>query len=233
LPWSTEGDDSDCPWDYKCCPLIDAMKCFAPCPELDEPCNLQCPFGLKMQASPCTVCECAPDPCLSAVCPLGTKCISKEFTPCAIQGRCGFNTQCITDPSIDVDPTPKPNTCPQYWPSMGSGLRTCRGPDNLCPGQQKCCQAPMMDYFGSPDNTVSYCVEPCQDLSNCALQCSHGMAIEGGCRICRCLPDPCSSITCPPDQSCQLLPTPCAYFPGRPPCPMLPVCTNGLHPFLG
>ena len=229
LPCSTEGDDSVCPWDYKCCPLIDGMKCFGPCPEFAEPCNLQCPFGLKVE-SPCTVCECAADPCLSATCPLGTKCLSKEYTPCAIQGRCGFTTECVDDPSIHVDPTPKPNNCPDYWPSMGAGHQTCRGPDALCPGLQKCCQSPMMDHFGPPGGATSSCVDPCEDISQCTLQCSHGYVIEGGCRLCQCAPNPCDAISCPPDQPCQLLPTPCAHFPGRPPCPMMPVCMNQFLP---
>ena len=224
LPCTSEGDDSVCPWDYKCCPLINGMKCFGPCPEFAQPCSLHCPFGLKVDASPCTVCECADDPCLSNECPLGTKCISQDYTPCAIPGRCGLKTQCVDDPSIHVDPTPKPNNCPDYWPSMGAGLRTCQGPDALCPGDKKCCQAPVSPMFNPSNTPVAYCADPCQDISKCTLQCSHGLVIEGGCRVCRCAPDPCDSITCTAGEYCQLLPTPCAHFPGRPPCPLMPVC---------
>jgi len=223
LSCSTEGEDSVCPWDYKCCPLTDGMKCFAPCPEFAQPCNIQCPFGLKIGSSPCTVCECAEDPCLSTTCPLGTKCISEQHKPCAIEGRCGLAVRCIDDPSIHVDPTPKPNKCPDYWPSMGAGLRTCRGPDALCPGDEKCCQAPM-NNFDTPDSVVSYCVKPCEDISSCTLNCPHGLVIDGGCRLCQCAPSPCDTVTCPAGEICQLLPTPCAHFPGRPPCPMMPVC---------
>jgi hypothetical protein len=231
---STEGDDDACPWDYKCCPLKDGMKCFSPCPEFSQLCTIQCPFGLKVDPSPCTVCECAPDPCLSATCPLGTKCITKDYEPCAIKGRCGSTAECVDDPSIHVDPTPKPKNCPDYWPSMGSGLRTCRGPDALCPGEEKCCQAPM-NNFVSLDAAISYCVQPCEDTSNCTLQCSHGWVIDDGCRICQCAPDPCDQITCPAGEICKLLPTPCAHFPGRPPCPLMPVCMKNfghivLHP---
>ncbi len=227
LSCTTEGDDSACPEDYKCCPLTNGMKCFSSCPEFVQPCTLQCPFGLKVDPSPCTICECAPDPCLSTVCPLGTKCITKDYEPCAIKGRCGLSTECVNDPSIHVDPTPKPKNCPNYWPSMGNGLQTCRGPDALCPGDEKCCQAPSMNNFHSPDAASSYCVHPCEDTSNCTLQCSHGFIIDGGCRICQCALNPCDKITCPTGEICQLLPTPCAYFPGRPPCPLMPVCMKG------
>jgi hypothetical protein len=225
LSCSSEGDDSPCPENYKCCPLINGMKCFEACPAFSEPCNLQCPFGLKVVTSPCTSCECAPDPCLSTQCALGTKCISQPYSPCAISGRCGFSTQCINDPSIHVDPTPKPKQCPSYWPSMGMGLRTCRGPDALCPGEQKCCQGPTNQFYPSnqPDG---YCVEPCDDMAKCTLQCPYQYAIEGGCTVCRCEPHPCERLSCPPEQTCQLIPTPCAYFPGRPPCPMHAMCLN-------
>jgi len=223
LSCKTEGDDSVCPWNYKCCPLTNGMNCFAPCSELTQPCNLQCPYGLKVDQSPCTVCECAPNPCLSTECPLGTKCITQEYEPCAIKGRCGFGTQCVNDPSIVVDPTPKPKNCPDYWPSMGSGLQACVGPDALCPGDQKCCRFPM-NNFGPPGGASSYCVQPCEDISKCTLQCKHGYVIDGGCRLCQCAPDPCDRLTCPPGETCRLLPTPCAHFPGRPPCPMMPTC---------
>jgi len=223
LTCSSEGDDDVCPWNYKCCPLTNGMNCFAPCPEFAKPCNIQCPFGLKVDPSPCTACECAEDPCLSRTCPLGTKCISEEYKPCAIKGRCGLTTQCVDDPSIHVDPTPKPKNCPDYWPSMGAGLRACRGPDALCPGEEKCCQAPM-NNIDPVDSVTSYCTQPCEDLSNCTLDCPRGLDIDGGCRVCRCAPNPCDAVTCAADETCQLLPPPCAYFPGRPPCPMAPVC---------
>jgi hypothetical protein len=223
LSCASEGDDNVCPWNYKCCPLTNGMNCFTPCPAFTQPCTIQCLFGLKVDPSPCTVCECAEDPCLSATCPLGTKCISEDYKPCAIDGRCGLTTRCIDDLSIHVDPTPKPKNCPDYWPSMGAGLRTCRGPDALCPGDEKCCQAPM-NNMALPGSVLSYCVQPCEDLSNCTLSCSHGLAIDGGCRVCRCTPDPCSTITCPAGETCRLVPPPCAHFPGRPPCSMVPIC---------
>lgn len=224
LSCSTEGDDSVCPWNYKCCPLTDGMRCFHACPEFAQPCELECPFGLKVEPSPCTVCECAPDPCLTTTCPLGTKCTTKEYEPCAIKGRCGLTTKCITDTSIHVDPTPKPKNCPTFWPTNGGDLRTCNGPDALCPGAQKCCQSPLTNYFDPSGSTVSYCVEPCEDLSNCTLQCGHGLIIDGGCRVCKCAPNPCDSVKCAADEKCKLLPPPCAYYPGRPPCSMVPVC---------
>ena len=230
LPCSAEGEDDVCPWNYKCCPLTDGMKCFGPCPELAEPCQLRCPFGFKVNPSPCTLCECAEDPCLTASCPLGTKCISEQYTPCAISGRCGFKAKCIDDPSIYVDPTPKPNQCPDYWPTMGAGLRSCRGPDALCPGSQKCCASPAMNHFGDLNEGTGYCVDPCEDLSNCKLACSRGLAVQGACRICQCASDPCDGIQCASNQSCQLLATPCAYYPGRPPCPMFPICVDKFRP---
>ncbi|UJR20620.1 hypothetical protein I4U23_023745 [Adineta vaga] len=223
LPCTSEGDDSPCPDDYKCCPLTNGMNCFSSCPEFTQPCTIQCPFGLKVDPSPCTTCECAPDPCLSDTCPLGTKCIVKDYEPCAIPGRCGKTTGCIYDPSIHVDPTPKPKNCPEYWPTMGSGLRQCQGPDRLCPGEEKCCQAPT-NNFNFLDTPVSYCVQPCEDISNCTLQCSYGLAIDGGCRVCQCNRDPCEGKVCPPGEACRPLPAPCAHFPGRPPCPLMPVC---------
>ncbi|CAF1286292.1 unnamed protein product [Adineta steineri] len=223
LSCSTEGDDSPCPWDYKCCPLIDGMKCFSPCPEFTQPCTIQCPFGLKVDPVPCYVCECASDPCLSTTCPLGTKCISKDFEPCAIKGRCDMKTECIDDPSIHVDPTPKPKKCPDYWSSVGNNLQACKGPDALCPGEEKCCQAPA-NNFGPPNGAGSYCVQPCDDISNCTLQCPHGLVNNGSCQFCQCAPDPCDGITCAFGETCRLLPTPCAHFPGRPPCPLTPVC---------
>ncbi|CAF3257398.1 unnamed protein product [Rotaria socialis] len=224
LSCSTEGDDSVCPWNYTCCPLTDGMKCFSPCPEFSAPCTLDCPFGLKVDQSPCTVCKCAAHPCLTTTCPLGTKCTLQEYQPCAIKGRCGVTTKCIIDPSIPIDPNSKPKKCPDYWPVMGNGLQACVGADSLCPGEQKCCKAPQMNHFNLQDSPVSYCVQPCEDLSNCTLQCSHGFTIDGGCRICQCAPNPCDTISCPPGQMCQLLPAPCAFYPGRPPCPMFPTC---------
>lgn len=226
LSCSREGDDDICPWNYKCCPLTNGMNCFAPCPELAEPCDLQCPFGLKLGNSPCTVCECADDPCLSATCPLGMKCISKAYQPCAIEGRCGMTTQCVDDPSVVVDPTPKPKRCPDYWPSMGGGLRACNGPDSLCPGEEKCCQAPMFNHFGPLGGASSFCTQPCEDLTDCNLSCPLGTAVDGGCRVCRCQPDPCDALNCAEDEICQHFPTPCAHFPGRPPCPMGAGCVN-------
>ncbi|CAF2496251.1 unnamed protein product [Rotaria sp. Silwood2] len=224
LPCSTEREDDVCPWNYKCCPLIDGMKCFGPCHDFTEPCNLECPFGLKVDPSPCTICECAPDPCLSTSCPLGTKCITQEYEPCAVKGRCGLKTQCVTDPSIHVDLTPKPNNCPDYWPVMGGGLQTCSGLDALCPDKQKCCRAPFMNQFNLQDSAISYYVEPCEDISKCTLQCSHGLVIDGGCRLCRCAPNPCDRIKCAADEKCRLLPPPCVYYPGRPPCALVPAC---------
>lgn len=225
LSCSIEGDDSPCPSNYKCCPLTNGMNCFEPCAELAQPCTLRCPFGFKINPSPCTICECESDPCLTTVCPLGTKCITKDYEPCAIPGRCGITTQCIDDPSIQVDPTPKPNNCPDYWPQSPSIFRSCRGPDRLCPGAQKCCQSPSLD-FGSSDGASSFCVEPCKDIFKCALQCKWGLLIKNYCLICKCAPDPCCGTNCPRGQVCQALPTPCAFYPGRPPCPLLPACVD-------
>ena len=228
LSCSIEGDDSPCPDDYKCCPLTNGMNCFEPCPEFAQPCTLQCPSGYKVNPSPCTICECADNPCLSTTCPLGTKCITKDYTPCAIPGRCGITTDCVDDPSIVVDPTPKPNNCPDYWPFSTGGLQSCRGPDALCPGVEKCCEAPSSN-FDSPDGAGSYCVQPCKDISNCTRQCSWGFVIEGGCRLCQCAPNPCRRFKCPPGQICQALPAPCAFYPGRPPCPLVPACVKKIR----
>ena len=210
------------------------MQCFAPCPELPRRCRLKCQFGYKVDPSPCTICECAENPCLSATCPLGTTCTPKPYTPCAVPGRCGFTVDCVRNSMNDTNPVIKPNNCPDYWPQLMSGTDGsvgCVGSDALCPGDQKCCEAPISDFRSGPSaqpsessGTNSFCVNPCISIENCTLECSFGVRISGGCRLCECLPDPCQDVTCPAGQQCRPLPAPCAYYPGRPPCPLLPVC---------
>lgn len=223
LSCTAEGDDSLCPDDYKCCPLINGMKCFKPCPEFAQPCTLQCPFGFKVSSRPCTTCECADDPCLSTECPLGTRCIAKDYEPCAIPGRCDVIAQCIDDSLLQRDATPKANNCPEYWPFKLHDLRSCHGPDSLCPGEQKCCQAPPSD-FGSSTEMGSYCIQPCKDISDCQRQCRWGFVIENGCRLCECVPDPCERFVCAKGETCQAFPIPCLFQRGRHPCPLLPIC---------
>ncbi|CAF4130994.1 unnamed protein product, partial [Rotaria magnacalcarata] len=84
LSCSTEDDDSICPWNYTCRPLT------------------------NVDQSPCTVCKCAADLCLTTTCHLGTKCTTQKYQPCAIKGRCGVTTKCIIDPSIPIDSNSKP-----------------------------------------------------------------------------------------------------------------------------
>lgn len=220
---STEGDDSLCPDEYKCCPLTNGMKCFRSCPEFDQPCTIQCPFGFKVYPRPCAICKCADDPCLSTLCPLGTKCIPKEHEPCAIKGRCGITAQCIDDSSLRLVSTPKPNKCPEYWPPRVNHLRSCHGPDSLCPGAEKCCQAPSSE-FESSNGVGSYCVQPCKDISDCKLPCPWGFVIENGCRLCECVPDPCEGTKCRQGETCQAFAIPCLFQRGRQSCPLLPVC---------
>ncbi|CAF1075246.1 unnamed protein product [Didymodactylos carnosus] len=225
---SAEGDDSMCSNNYKCCPLTNGMACFEACPTFDQPCSLTCQFGYKVDPSPCETCECADNPCSTTTCPLGTKCAVSMYEPCGIKGRCGLKTSCIDDPAQleGLDLTPKPGNCPNYWPLGGGGLTACKGPDAICGGTEKCCQAPggMTFMPNAFENPSSYCVKPCQDLSDCILTCPRGLDIEGGCHVCKCAPDPCATVTCLPGERCELLPTPCAHYPGRPPCPLYPVC---------
>ncbi|CAF1052413.1 unnamed protein product [Rotaria sordida] len=108
---------------------------------------------------------------------------------------------------------------------MDAGLRACHGPDALSTGEEKYCQAPMHN-FGPLGSATSYCVQSCEDISNCTLSCPLGLAIDGGCRVCRCAPNPYDTMTCAADETCRLVPPPCAYFPGRPLCPMALVCMN-------
>ena len=223
LSCSAEGDDSPCPDEYKCCPLTNGMRCFKSCPEFAKPCTIQCPFGFKVYSRPCTICECADNPCLSTLCPLGTKCIPKEHEPCAISGRCGITAQCIEDSSLRLDSAPKPNNCPEYWPPRVSNLRSCHGPDSLCPGAEKCCQARSSDSELS-NGLGSYCVQPCKDISDCNLRCPWGFVVKSRCRLCQCVPDPCEGILCGPGESCHAFPIPCVFEQGRMPCPLLTVC---------
>lgn len=234
LPCSEEGNDAVCPSNYKCCPLTDGMKCFAPCSDLAEPCLLQCEFGFKVQISPCTTCECAENPCLTRRCPLGTTCRPKMYEPCAEEGRCGFTTECIRDPMNETDPIVKPDNCPDYWPQLMSGtdgLLGCVGSDGLCPGKQKCCQAPAADsrFPGSSgpidsETPNNYCVDPCKSIESCTLTCKYGLRIVGGCRTCECNSDPCATVKCAPPAQCIALPTPCFHYPGSLPCPFVGVC---------
>jgi len=234
LPCSVEGNDTVCPWNYKCCPLTQGMQCFAPCIEWAKPCNIKCEYGLEVNPSPCTICKCAEDPCLSRTCPRGTSCKVKEYEPCAFKGKCGYTTECVKVPSNVTEPITKPKRCPDYWPQMfyqASSLVHCDSSDAECPGDQKCCEGPAAsDRFGSypgsssSDGPVSYCADPCESLDTCTLNCPLGLQVEGGCQICQCAVDACLTTTCPPGKKCQLLPAPCAHYPGMPPCPKLPVC---------
>ncbi|XP_072930127.1 uncharacterized protein [Epargyreus clarus] len=57
----------------------------------------------------------------------------------------------------------------------------------------------------------------------CRMLCPLGFELDAkGCPMCKCR-DPCSSITCPGQLSCQLEETPCL----RPPCPPVPTCKRG------
>lgn len=223
-----------CPWNYKCCPLTQGMQCFAPCPQWSEPCQIECPFGLKVNPSPCTTCECAESPCLSASCPRGTLCTVKEYEPCAIKGRCGFTSECVRVVTNQTNPITKPKRCPDYWPRMSSGggnFLSCDNSDGECPDDQKCCRGPAPSggfgpnrYPPQQSEPVNYCVDPCESLANCTLQCSLGLRILDGCQVCQCVEDACLTTTCPQGKRCEMLPAPCAYYEGMPPCPRYPVC---------
>ena len=222
-----------CPWDYKCCPLTAGMQCFAPCKAWSKPCRIKCPFGLKVDPSPCTVCECADSPCLTAQCGRGKQCNVTEFEPCASKGACGYTYKCVANTTGEVNPVTKPKQCPDYWPgfmSGGNSANECLGSDGVCPGDQKCCVGPSggdnFRYRDPPpsDGPVSYCVDPCDGVANCTLNCARGLKVVGGCRVCQCVEDGCLTTSCPPGKRCQLLPAPCARYPGMPPCPIFPVC---------
>ncbi|RVE44599.1 hypothetical protein evm_010737 [Chilo suppressalis] len=68
----------------------------------------------------------------------------------------------------------------------------------------------------------------CTRVSSCAahtcrMLCPLGFELDArGCPLCKCR-DPCTSITCPGQLSCQLEETPCL----RPPCPPVPTCKRG------
>ncbi|KAJ2942048.1 hypothetical protein O0L34_g10965 [Tuta absoluta] len=65
-------------------------------------------------------------------------------------------------------------------------------------------------------------VAPCA-AHTCRMLCPLGFELDAqGCPLCKCR-DPCSSITCPGQLSCQLEETPCL----KPPCPPVPTCKRG------
>ena len=234
LPCSVEGNDTLCPWDYKCCPLTNGMQCVAPCKAWSPPCRIACPFGLKVSPSPCTICECAEDPCLKRLCFRGAVCNVTEYEPCAFKGECGFSSRCVRNTSGDVTPVTKPKRCPDYWPGIVLGrnrLQLCNNSDGICPGEQKCCNGPPFSngspyYPNSPrsSKSTSYCADPCDSVANCTLDCPLGVQVIGGCRVCQCVEDQCLTKSCPPNQQCELRATSCASYPGSPPCPLTPVC---------
>lgn len=233
LPCSEEGNDTVCPSNYKCCPLTQGLQCFAPCPEWSKPCNRKCKFGLQVTSSPCTTCKCAKNPCLNRKCPRGTLCNVKKYEPCVYKGRCGYTTECVNKRWNVTEPITKPKRCPDYWPEIlnnADSLVKCTSSDAQCPGDQKCCAGPSVTDGDNPSNDLfsyepgNYCADPCKSLDTCTLNCPHGFEVQGGCQICKCIKDGCLTTTCPPGQTCYFVPTPCAQYPGMPPCQKLPIC---------
>ena len=228
LPCSAERNDTVCPWDYKCCPLTNGMQCVTPCRVWPKPCRLACPFGLKVSPSPCTTCECDEDPCLKRLCLRGTVCNRTEYKPCAFKGECGLTTSCVRNMSSNVSPLTKPKLCPDFWPGLSPGrnrLQLCEDSDGVCPGEQKCCNGPPSNPKASRlSKPASYCVDPCENVTNCSLRCPLGVQVIGGCRVCQCVEDPCLTKSCSPNQQCELRATSCASYPGSAPCPLVAVC---------
>ena len=234
LPCSVEGNDTVCPWNYKCCPMREAMFCSEPCKELPEPCEIKCPFGLKVSPSPCKICECAESPCLTTQCSRGKQCNVIEFEPCAYKGVCGYTYECVVNKTSEANPVTKPKRCLDYWLEFmprRDFTSECYGSDGVCPGDQKCCVAPPEDgilpdsYSTTYDGPVRYCVDPCEDAVSCGLRCERGLQVVSGCELCQCVEDPFLDKSYPPRRRCKLRETLCIRPTNRSSCPLVHVCS--------